>query len=37
MAGVKVGQVTLNRGEGALKPGQGPVRTGVTTTCLYCK
>ncbi len=30
VAGVKVGQVTLNRGEGALKPGQGPVRTGVT-------
>ena len=30
VAGVKVGQVTLNRGEGALTPGQGPVRTGVT-------
>ncbi len=30
VVGVKVGQVTLNRGEGALKPGQGPVRTGVT-------
>jgi D-aminopeptidase len=30
VAGVKVGQVTLNRGEGTLKPGQGPVRTGVT-------
>jgi D-aminopeptidase len=30
VAGVKVGQVTLMRGEGALKPGQGPVRTGVT-------
>jgi len=28
--GVKVGHVTLNEGEGALKPGQGPVRTGVT-------
>ena len=28
--GVKVGQVTLMRGEGALKPGEGPVRTGVT-------
>ncbi|KPK23723.1 MAG: hypothetical protein AMK69_17650 [Nitrospira bacterium SG8_3] len=28
--GVKVGQVTLNEGEGALQPGQGPVRTGVT-------
>ena len=28
--GVKVGQVTLMRGEGTLKPGQGPVRTGVT-------
>lgn len=30
VAGVKVGQVTLYRGEGALTPGQGPVRTGVT-------
>ncbi len=30
VAGVKVGQVTLVRGEGALKPGEGPVRTGVT-------
>ncbi len=30
VTGVKVGQVTVNRGEGALKPGQGPVRTGVT-------
>ena len=28
--GVKVGQVTLRRGEGPLQPGQGPVRTGVT-------
>lgn len=28
--GVKVGHVTLMRGEGALKPGEGPVRTGVT-------
>lgn len=28
--GVKVGQVTLMRGEGALKPGEGPVRTGLT-------
>lgn len=28
--GVKVGQQTLISGEGALKPGQGPVRTGVT-------
>lgn len=28
--GVKVGQVTLSRGEGPLKPGTGPVRTGVT-------
>lgn len=28
--GVKVGQVTLNRGSGKLVPGQGPVRTGVT-------
>jgi len=30
VAGVKVGQQTLISGEGALKPGQGPVRTGVT-------
>jgi D-aminopeptidase len=30
VAGVKVGQITLISGEGALKPGQGPVRTGVT-------
>ncbi len=30
VAGVKVGHVTLIRGEGALKPGEGPVRTGVT-------
>lgn len=28
--GVKVGHVTLSRGEGALRPGVGPVRTGVT-------
>lgn len=28
--GVKVGQVTLMRGDGPLQPGQGPVRTGVT-------
>ncbi len=28
--GVKVGQVTLSRGEGPLIPGEGPVRTGVT-------
>lgn len=30
VAGVKVGQVTLNRGSGKLVPGEGPVRTGVT-------
>ena len=30
VAGVKVGQQTLISGEGPLKPGQGPVRTGVT-------
>ncbi|MGC4097677.1 MAG: P1 family peptidase [Nitrospira sp.] len=30
VAGVKVGQRTLFSGEGPLKPGQGPVRTGVT-------
>ncbi len=28
--GVRVGQVTVMRGDGALQPGQGPVRTGVT-------
>lgn len=30
VAGVEVGQVTLISGEGPLKPGHGPVRTGVT-------
>lgn len=30
VSGVRVGQVTLMRGEGALIPGEGPVRTGVT-------
>ena len=30
VAGVKVGHRTLVSGEGPLKPGQGPVRTGVT-------
>jgi D-aminopeptidase len=30
VAGVKVGHTTLIQGEGQLKPGQGPVRTGVT-------
>lgn len=30
VAGVKVGHVTLVRGDGPLKPGEGPVRTGVT-------
>jgi D-aminopeptidase len=30
VAGVRVGHVTLVAGEGALRPGQGPVRTGVT-------
>jgi D-aminopeptidase len=30
VAGVKIGQTTLITGEGALKPGHGPVRTGVT-------
>lgn len=30
VAGVKVGHVTLMRGNGPLKPGHGPVRTGVT-------
>jgi len=28
--GVRVGHVTLNRGDGKLEPGKGPVRTGVT-------
>ena len=28
--GVRVGHVTLQRGEGKLQPGEGPVRTGVT-------
>ena len=31
VAGVEVGDVTLISGEGALKVGEGPVRTGVTT------
>jgi D-aminopeptidase len=30
VAGVKVGHTTLIRGNGPLKPGEGPVRTGVT-------
>ena len=30
VAGVKVGQITLSKGDGPLKPGEGPVRTGVT-------
>ncbi len=30
VAGVKVGHTTLIRGDGALQPGHGPVRTGVT-------
>ncbi len=30
VAGVAVGHVSLVRGEGVLKPGEGPVRTGVT-------
>jgi D-aminopeptidase len=30
VAGVRVGHTTLIRGEGPLKPGEGPVRTGVT-------
>jgi len=28
--GVRVGQVTIRRGDGRLKPGEGPARTGVT-------
>ena len=31
VAGVEVGHVTLNEGEGALQVGKGPVRTGVTS------
>jgi D-aminopeptidase len=30
VAGVRVGHVTLNHGSGQLRPGHGPVRTGVT-------
>jgi D-aminopeptidase len=30
VSGVKVGHITLISGEGALKPGEGPIRTGVT-------
>ncbi|HKQ96779.1 MAG TPA: P1 family peptidase [Candidatus Polarisedimenticolia bacterium] len=30
VAGVRVGQVTINKGEGKLVPGKGPARTGVT-------
>lgn len=30
VAGVTVGQITLSKGQGSLKPGEGPVRTGVT-------
>jgi len=30
VAGVRVGQATIIRGDGKLVPGQGPVRTGVT-------
>ena len=30
VAGVEVGAITLVRGDGALKAGEGPVRTGVT-------
>jgi len=30
VAGVKVGHVTIIKGEGPLKPGEGPARTGVT-------
>ena len=31
VGGVEVGLTTLIRGDGALKTGEGPVRTGVTT------
>lgn len=30
VAGIKVGHVTIIKGQGPLKPGEGPVRTGVT-------
>jgi D-aminopeptidase len=30
VAGVRVGHVTITKGEGKLRPGEGPVRTGVT-------
>jgi len=30
VGGVRVGQVTLRRGDGRLRPGEGPARTGVT-------
>jgi len=33
--GVRVGHVTLSKGEGALVPGKGPVRTGVTAILPY--
>jgi D-aminopeptidase len=33
--GVRVGHVTLNEGEGALVPGKGPIRTGVTAIVPY--
>jgi D-aminopeptidase len=33
VAGVLVGHTTLIAGEGALRPGHGPVRTGVTVIC----
>ncbi len=33
--GVRVGQVTLIRGEGPLVVGEGPVRTGVTAICAH--
>ncbi|HNB21219.1 MAG TPA: P1 family peptidase [Candidatus Melainabacteria bacterium] len=34
--GVKVGHSTIIRGEGPLKPGHGPVRTGVTAILPHC-
>lgn len=34
--GVKVGHATINKGDGALNPGSGPVRTGVTAIIPHC-
>jgi D-aminopeptidase len=36
VAGVSVGHTTLISGEGTLRPGQGPIRTGVTIILPHC-